>query len=46
VGIAVLCFAIIRSMFLALCRGRVEWRGTSYPLSLLRRPRRDPGARP
>jgi hypothetical protein len=45
-GIAVLCFAIIRSMLLALCRGQVEWRGTSYPLSLLRRPRRDPGARP
>jgi Glycosyl transferase family 2 len=45
-GIAVLCFAIIRSMLLAVCRGQVEWRGTSYPLSLLRRPRRDPGARP
>ena len=41
---AFLCFAIIRSMLLALCRGQVEWRGTSYPLSLLRRPRRDPAA--
>jgi hypothetical protein len=41
-GIAVLCFAIVRSMLLALSRGRVEWRGTSYPLNLLRRPRRDP----
>ena len=46
VGIAVLCYSIIRSMLLALCRGQVEWRGTSYPLSLLRRPRRDPDARP
>ena len=45
-GIAVLCFTVLRSMLLALCRGQVEWRGTSYPLSLLRRPRRDPGARP
>jgi hypothetical protein len=42
VGIAVLCFTIVRSTLLALSRGRVEWRGTSYSLNLLRQPRRNP----
>jgi cellulose synthase/poly-beta-1,6-N-acetylglucosamine synthase-like glycosyltransferase len=45
-GTAVLCFTVVRSMLLAIWRRRVEWRGTSYPLSLLRRPRRDPNDRP
>jgi len=45
-GVAVLCVAVVRSTFLALSRGRVEWRGTTYPLSLLRKPRRPPPVRP
>ncbi|HYL79882.1 MAG TPA: hypothetical protein VEU07_03665, partial [Candidatus Acidoferrum sp.] len=38
---AVLIYAVARSTLLALGRGRVEWRGTSYPLASLRRPPRD-----
>ena len=34
---AILLFALIRSMALALARGGVEWRGTRYPLEELRR---------
>ena len=37
-AIVVLIYAISRSTFLALRRGSVEWRGTSYPLASLRRP--------
>jgi hypothetical protein len=37
-AIAVLIFAIARSCALALRHGSVEWRGTRYPLAMLRRP--------
>ncbi|HSB78699.1 MAG TPA: glycosyltransferase family 2 protein [Candidatus Methylomirabilis sp.] len=35
---AVLIYAVARSTFMALHRGSVVWRGTSYPLTSLRRP--------
>lgn len=41
VATAVLIYAVARSTLLALCRGSVEWRGTSYPLASLRRPPQD-----
>ena len=34
---AVVLYALLRSMMLALMRGGVEWRGTLYPLNELRR---------
>jgi GT2 family glycosyltransferase len=34
---AVVLYALLRSMMLALVRGGVEWRGTFYPLNELRR---------
>ena len=40
----VLIYAIARSTVLALHRGSVEWRGTSYPLASLRRPPSNPDA--
>lgn len=36
VGIAVLDYAMVRSMVLALVRGGIVWRGTRYPLKELR----------
>jgi hypothetical protein len=36
-AIAVLLFALMRSMVLTLKRGGVKWRGTFYPLKELRR---------
>jgi hypothetical protein len=36
VGLAVLDYAIVRSMVLALWRGGIVWRGTHYPLKELR----------
>jgi len=36
-AIAILTFALVRSMILTLKRGGVEWRGTFYPLDELRR---------
>lgn len=36
VGIAVLDYAMVRSMVLALWRGGIVWRGTRYPLKELR----------
>ena len=36
VGIAVLDYAMVRSMVLALWRGGIVWRGTKYPLKELR----------
>jgi hypothetical protein len=37
-AIAVLVYVLIRSAFLALARGSIEWRGTRYPLDGLRQP--------
>ncbi len=42
-AIAVLIYILLRSAFLTLSRGSVEWRGTAYPLEGLRRP---PGGEP
>lgn len=36
-GAVLVAFAFLRSMFLALAQGGVEWRGTRYPLGELRR---------
>ncbi len=36
VGAALLVYALVRSILLTLVRGGVEWRGTRYPLALLR----------
>ena len=35
-GTAVLIYAMLRSAYAALANGSIEWRGTTYPLSLLR----------
>jgi hypothetical protein len=37
-AVAVLIYAIARSTVLTLRRGSVQWRGTQYPLAMLRRP--------
>jgi hypothetical protein len=37
-GFLVLAYAVARSAHLARVRGRIEWRDTSYPLAVLRRP--------
>jgi len=43
-GVIFICFAILRSAWLATVRGEVRWRGTSYSLEELRRD--DPDRRP
>jgi glycosyltransferase involved in cell wall biosynthesis len=35
-GVAVLIFAMLRSTYTTLARGGIEWRGTFYPLALLK----------
>jgi hypothetical protein len=38
-GILFFCYAVVRSMTLALVRGEIRWRGTAYSLDELRRNR-------